>query len=59
MAASTTYFVAHDVRLPNGSVLRDVRLSREIQRPGTLRRVFRRIRRSKPHAFMVQVDRYR
>lgn len=52
------YFVAHDVALPSGGMLRDCRLSRRIASLGTLRRVAKRIKRRMPEAFVVEVSRF-
>lgn len=53
------YYVAHDVVLPSGGRLCDVMLSREIKRVGVLRRVYKRIQRRVPKAFMVESRQYR
>ncbi|MBK5204068.1 MAG: hypothetical protein JJD98_01260 [Polaromonas sp.] len=55
----THYFVAVDTKLPNGGTLIHNRRSRRIERVGTLRRVLKRVRRSIPHAFAIEVRRYR
>lgn len=53
------YYVAHDVVLPSGGRLCDVKLSREIKRVGVLLRVYKRIQRRVPKAVMVESRQYR
>lgn len=56
---TTFYFVARDTKLPNGGMLLDARLSRQIDRLGILRRVLKRVRRDVPNAYVVQVKHFR
>lgn len=53
------YFIAVDVKLPNGSTLRDDTRSRHIERLGIMRRVLKRVRREVPNAYGVRVSQYR
>ena len=52
---SRHFFVAQDSKLPNGGTLLDDRLSRSIKRMGVLRRVLKRVRRTNPTAYGVEV----
>lgn len=49
------YFIAVDIKFPDGSTRRDYTRSRHIERLGTMRRVLKRVRREVPHAYGVQV----
>lgn len=53
------FFVARDTHMTNGGTLLDDRLSRQIERVGILRRVLKRVRRTIPQAFAINVRRYR
>ena len=53
------YFVAADIKLPDGGNLRDDTRSRHIERLGTMRRVLKRVRREVPNAYGVRVTHFR
>jgi hypothetical protein len=53
------YFVAVDSRQPNGQRLLNKPVSREVERVSVCRRVFKRLKRRIPDAFMVSVTQFR
>ena len=52
---SCYFFVAQDSKLPNGGALLDDRLSRPIKRKGVLQRVLKRVCRTNPTAYGVEI----
>lgn len=59
MQQTVYFFVAADLPRASGGTLVHARLSRPITRLSTSRRVLRRIQRSEPAAFLVQVRHFR